>query len=403
MTNGEKIDYLIDFLGLSNIEISKKLEVPYTAISHWKQDNGRLKRVHIYAFSMAYNIPIDIFRLEEYEENSFNTKEKIEKHVNFYQKEKEECNCSRNDRVIKILSANEYYCYNFSSNKTHIDIWENRFIIKDNYSVENYDNNSELIREGTIDINELQGTIKLKSKKANAYLNITFDNNRVVNNIFYAMFSTKTMVLREDIMGVCIFSKTQLPLYVVKHLLQNREKSQLIVGNRLKNRILENLDFYHTNHLVGQTPYDEDMVLKELIGKLYLYTYKTNKKHHFEIDNDLNVKWYSDDIFQEDGKLTINSFQSIIESTDIRGNKSYFIFDTIDRDIRIFSFISQTDYDHKPVMGIGILSKHKIKQDIVDEILISEKHSRFNIFVFKDRVADFLSKKSTEELSLKNS
>ena len=108
------------------------------------------------------------------------------------------------------------------------------------------------------------------------------------------------------------------------------------------------------------------MVLKQLIGKWYFYTYKTNKKHYFEIDNNLKVKWYSDDIFQEDGKLTINSFQSIIEFTDKRLNKSYFLFDTIDRNIRICSFYSQTDYENKSIMGIGILSKTNINQEIIN-------------------------------------
>jgi transcriptional regulator with XRE-family HTH domain len=389
LINGEKIDYLIKLLRLTNTEIAKKLEVPYTSISHWKQDNGRLKKVHIYAFAMAYSIPVEIFNFDDSEDNIFDTEEKIKKCIDSNKKDKEWCGCSKNDKIIKILSANRYYCYNFSSDKQHIDILENEIIIKDSYIVENF-NNIELIREGNIDINELQSTIKLKSKKVNTCLNITFDNNRVLDNIFYAMFSTKTMVLRYDMMGVCIFSKSRLPLYVVKHLLQNREKSQFIVEDRLKNRILNNLDFFHTKSLIGQTPYDEDIVLTELVGKWYLYTYQTNRKHYFEIDSDLKVKWYSDDIFQEDGVLTINSFQSIIESTDKRGYKSYFIFDTIDRDLRVCSFLSQTDYNHRSVMGVGIFTKNKISQNRIDKFLISEEKSRLNTFVFKDKIVELL-------------
>ena len=396
MTNGEKISYLIELLKLKNIEISKKLEVPYTSISHWKSDDGRLKKMHIYAFAMAYNIPIEIFRLDENnEDNRFDTESKIEKYIISHQADKTpKSNYSKNNKIINRLSSSRYYCYNFSSNKNHIDIHENKFIINSDYTVSNY-NNKELIREGSVEINEFQSILKMKSKRTNTYLNIRFDNDRILDNIFYGLFSSKTIVSNDDIMGICIFSKSQLPTYVIKYLLQNRKESQLIVQNSLKDRIRDNFNFYKIKRVIGKTPYDSDNILKELLGKWNFYIYRTKKNHYFKIFNDLTVEWYIDSIFQESGKVTISSRQSTMEFTDELRSKSYFIFDNIDIGIgkdkvKICSFFSQRASDHKDIMGIGILSNKEMPKETIDEILVSRGESILNTFAFRDRLMDVL-------------
>lgn len=395
MTNGDKINYLIELLGLTNKEISEKLKVHHTAICHWKKDDGRLKRVHIYAFSMAYNIPIDIFVLDDdVKENKFDTESKIRESVRDYQEDKiKKSNSLKSDKIIKRLSTTHYYGYNFSNRKNHIDIHENRFVISDDYTISNYNNDDELIREGTVEITEFQSTLKLKSQRTNTYLNIIFDNDRILDNIFYALFSSKIIVSNDDIMGICILSKNKLPKYLIKYLLQNRRESQLVVRNRLKNRILDNLNFAKIERVVGKTPYDADNILKEILGIWNLYIYQTNKSHSFRISADLRVEWYINDIFQERGKVIISSRQSTIEFIDELKSKSYFIFDNIDigidkNKIKICSFFSQRDSDHKDIMGIGILSKEKIPQELVDTVLISKEQSILNTFSFRDKLID---------------
>jgi len=43
-------------------------------------------------------------------------------------------------------------------------------------------------------------------------------------------------------------------------------------------------------------------------------------------------------------------------------------------------------------MGIAILSKNEIHQEIIDKVLISKEESRLNTFLFRDRLIDILLK-----------
>ena len=157
MKNEEKLDYLMDLLNISNKDIVNKLEISNSFISQWRnQTYNKLKKIHLYAISKAFDIPIEIF-----ENESIDSKEKIKEYLKTNQ------NISigkRDDDVLKTLIG-EWYCYNHSSSKDlNIEIWEDRIIIDGDYSIQYFVDNKFQAR-GEIEINNLQSIIKLKNKK----------------------------------------------------------------------------------------------------------------------------------------------------------------------------------------------------------------------------------------------
>jgi len=245
MNNVEKIFYIMELLNLTSRDVARKFGVSESLISSWKTRDS-LKNVHIYAFCSIYNIPIDIFRLGKfYEYNEFDTKESIIKHIKEYQMKKNGRNrCKTDDTIIERLTSNGFYCYNFSSSSNlNINLHKNILKIEKDYTVLNLNGNSEVIREGTIEINEYQSIIKLKSLRTNTYLYIVFDNDITFeNNIFFGTFISKTKVLHNTIIGISILSKYELSPYTIKFILQNRASSQIEIDTKLKERLLKVLE-----------------------------------------------------------------------------------------------------------------------------------------------------------------
>jgi transcriptional regulator with XRE-family HTH domain len=381
MKNVEKIFYIMELLNLTANNVASKLEINNSLISHWKSGRNKPKRVHIYAFCFAFNIPVDIFRLyNENEANNFDNPKQIEKYLNKYQNSDKEIEerCERDDNVIKRLSCDELYFYNPFE---EISILK----IEGNYKVLNLNSRGEIIREGKIEINESQSIIKLKSNQTKIYLYIIFDNKHIrQKNLFYGSFISQNLVSKPTI-GMCILSRVQLSQNGFEYIFKNEKRVQIEMDNELEEKILE----------VGEKPtnfetsiYEKSNVEKSLIGTWYFSIFNDRQEHRFEIDDNLNVKWYIDGRFQEDGILRSSEFQSIIEFTDTREIKSYFIFDN-DKgmETKICRFDSRRKKGTKEVMGIGILEKgEKPTSDMLEKILISEEKSILNTFNFKDRL-----------------
>jgi len=388
MTKEQKLSFIIDSLEDTDKEIADKLGLSKSMMSQIKNSSYRkLQKYHLYAFSHIYNIPSKIFD----EENGINSEEDIQHYLDTYKDESTEIE-PKNFEVLKSL-CREWYCYSYSV-EDNGEVLEYKIIIDYDYSVELL-HKEKVIKRGKIEINELQSIIILENKSIP--FNIIFDNAQIEYSIFNVTILTKKAFFNRELVQFSLFSKNPLPLNIAKHLLGDREKIQLSVEEKFKERIFRNLDFYNNKLLSILTPYDSQSILNSIVGKWHFNTCKIYKKHYFKIDKNLNVQWFINDTFQEEGKVTINSRQSIIEFTDELKNNSYFIFDNIDlgiddNKIKICSFNSQTAYDHKDIMGIGILSKDEISQDIIDEVLISKEQSRLNIFVFRDRLIEVLSR-----------
>ena len=388
MTKEQKLSFIIDSLEDTDKEIADKLGLSKSMMSQIKNSSYRkLQKYHLYAFSHIYNIPSKIFD----EENGINSEEDIQHYLDTYKDESTEIE-PKNFEVLKSL-CREWYCYSYSV-EDNGEVLEYKIIIDYDYSVELL-HKEKVIKRGKIEINELQSIIILENKSIP--FNIIFDNAQIEYSIFNVTILTKKAFFNRELVQFSLFSKNPLPLNIAKHLLGDREKIQLSVEEKFKERIFRNLDFYNNKLLSILTPYDSQSILNSIVGKWHFNTCKIYKKHYFKIDKNLNVQWFINDTFQEEGKVTINSRQSIIEFTDELKNNSYFIFDNIDlgiddNKIKICSFNSQTAYDHKDIMGIGILSKDEISQDIIDEVLISKEQSRLNTFVFRDRLIEVLSR-----------
>jgi len=388
MTKEQKLSFIIDSLEDTDKEIADKLGLSKSMMSQIKNSSyNKLQKYHLYAFSHVYNIPYEIFN----EEKKINSEKDIQNYLKAHT-EKSKDKELKDFEVLKSL-CREWYCYSYSVEDSG-NILEYKIVIDYDYKVKLFYKN-KFFKKGKIEINKLQSIIILEDK--NIPFNIVFDNSEEKYNIFNVTILTKKDFFNRDLVQFSLFSKNPLPLNIAKHLLGNREKIQLSVEEKFKERIFRNLDFYDNKLLSILTPYDSQSILNSIIGKWHFNTCKIYKKHYFKIDKNLKVQWFIDDIFQENGKVTINSRQSIIEFTDELKNNSYFIFDNIDlgiddNKIKICSFNSQTAYDHKDIMGIGILSKDEIPQEIIDKVLISKEQSRLNIFLFRDRLVDILLK-----------
>jgi hypothetical protein len=223
-TNEEKLDFIIDYLKLTNEEIAKKFGVDAVLkISKIRKD---LKLFHLYAFEKIYDIPYKIF-----EDKSINTEEQIIKILDKKKIVKDNI-FGKNQEILEKLEG-KWYAYLYPSNPVY-DIYEIETEIYDDYSVVDENNNN-----GYLKIGKNESIIIKEAYNSKNLIIIRFSNRHISFGIFYFVLVSTQNLINEDMVNFGFYSRNKHSLEEAWKILGDKEKVQLKLDLKFKERIVD--------------------------------------------------------------------------------------------------------------------------------------------------------------------
>ncbi len=224
--NEEKLKYLSKILNLKTKEIAKKLGVQDSFISKlYDNGAGKLKPIHLYAFSKAYNIPMIIF-----EDKSIDSEAKVKKILESYQSNKSIF--KNKDMILLDELVGDWYMYSYPSNLKQAELWEVKTTFNGDGSVID-----EYRNRGFIYIGKNQSIILKESFVSQNITSITFDNYSVYYKVFLFSRVSKSNSVNNEIFNFGICSKNRIAIDEVKKILGDRDKVQIKIDYLIKERL----------------------------------------------------------------------------------------------------------------------------------------------------------------------
>jgi len=229
--SSDRLKYITTLLQLNTNDIAQKLNVSASFISHlYRDSSAKLRDLHLYAFSSAYNIPMEAFEYKKYEE--FVTQNEIRDIVQ-RNREIEESIFKKDINIINKL-VGKWYMYSYPSNPKQIkeDLWETKTLFYADGTVEDGHHNI-----GYILSNQNQ-TIVLKESLFNKNItSVTFDNSQIGHNVFLFSRVSKSNGVNRELFNFGVASKNRMNLEDVKYILGDRAKVQMKIDVYLKERM----------------------------------------------------------------------------------------------------------------------------------------------------------------------
>ena len=221
--NEEKLSYVFKRLNLSTKEIAIKLEVSSGLVSQIQNPfNGKLRKIHLYAISNAYNIPMDIF-----EDESVTEKETID-----YMLKQASFKIFKKDYKILEKLIGKWYLYSYPSNPNLSEVWSTETHIYDDFTVLDAHRN-----RGEIYIGQKQSFIIKESNNSKNITTTVFDNERITYKNFPFSRIAKSNSFNREILSFGFFSKREIPKMEAKEILGEIEKTQLQMDYSIIDRV----------------------------------------------------------------------------------------------------------------------------------------------------------------------
>ncbi len=228
-TREEKLNYLIKYLNLKTNEIAHKLEISASLVSQIQNHyNNKLKRIHLYALSSAYNIPMEIFDNEE-----INTEEKINNLLERISLK----NIFTEDQKILSKLVGKWYLYSYTSSANELNVWSTQTHIYENFSVLDVHKNA-----GQLHIGKNQSLIIKESHNSKNITTTVFDNARITYGNFPFSRIAKSNALNREIFNFGFFSREEMSKESAKEILGNIDKVQLQMDHAVIDRIASSIN-----------------------------------------------------------------------------------------------------------------------------------------------------------------
>jgi len=219
----EKLNYILKKLNLSTKEIAEKLEISKSMVSQIQNPfMGKLRKIHLYALSNAYNFSMNIF-----EDEMINSKEKIDKILN-----EASCNIFTKDYDVLEKLIGRWYLYSYPSNPNLSEVWSTETHIYDDFTVLDAHRN-----RGKIYIGKKQSFLIKESNNSKNITSTIFDNDRITYENFPFSRIAKSNNFNREILSFGFFSRRDIPKNEAKEILGNIEKVQLQMDYSLIDRV----------------------------------------------------------------------------------------------------------------------------------------------------------------------
>jgi len=220
----EKLNYILKKLNISTKDIAKTLEIStglVSQIQHYYY--GKLRKIHLYALSNAYNIPMDIF-----EDEAINNKDMIDQML----KQSAIRDIFKQDHKLLDKLLGTWYLYSYPSNPNLSEVWSTEtYIYEDSTVVDVHQN------RGLLHIGANQSIIVKESHNSKNITTTVFDNDRVTYGSFPFSRIAKSNNFNREILSFGFFSRKKIPKNEAKDILGKIEKVQLQMDYSVIERI----------------------------------------------------------------------------------------------------------------------------------------------------------------------
>ena len=221
--NEEKLNYILKKLNVTTKEIANELEISASLVSQIQNCyNEKLKKIHLYALSNAYNIPMSIF-----EDETINSAETID----FMLKQASFTIFDKDYTMLEKLMG-KWYLYSYPSNPNLTEVWSTETHIYDDFTVLDAHKN-----RGEIYIGKKQSLIMKESHNSKNITTIVFDNDRVTYGNFPFSKIAKSNNFNKEIVSFGFFSRDKLEKDEAKKILGTLESVQLQIDYSLIERV----------------------------------------------------------------------------------------------------------------------------------------------------------------------
>ncbi|RUM75306.1 MAG: hypothetical protein DSZ11_02490 [Sulfurovum sp.] len=229
--SSDRLKYITTLLHLNTNDIAQKLDVSASFISHlYRDSSAKLRNLHLYAFSSAYNISMEAFEYKKEEE--FVTQDEIRDIV--HRNRDIEDNKFKKDIKIICKLVGKWYMYSYPSNPKQIkeELWETETLFYADGTVED-----EHHSVGYILSNQNQTIILKESSFSKNITSVTFDNSQIGYNVFLFSRVSKSNGVNRELFNFGVASKNRMNLEDVKYILGDRAKVQMKIDVYLKERM----------------------------------------------------------------------------------------------------------------------------------------------------------------------
>ncbi len=364
MTNEDKLDFILNYLNISNKEVARKLEVSDSLVSQWRNKRSKkFKKVHILAFCSEFSIEEKIFT------SNINTKESIIEYLS---------NKNSNISLLKASIKGIWYIYSYEFDKSLKYI---KIIIKDNnIFLENKSNSIGYI----VNINNEKTLLIFKyNLKA---ITIIINNDYMNESMFYANLESKNLAHTLN-SSIALLSKELIDDNYINFFI-NREKISI------NHCMLDNLNKYI---------FDRKYLVHKFNSKSHIYgewyLYFQNKYYTLIIEKSDKVYLYNNDSFISKGDIFFRENSIKIKLTNSKSQNSYIY---IKEDIEVFNIVSFVGYQeitNNNILEIAILSKKRLDPKDIKVILGSNSYLIEN--KFKNRLFNYLLVKNSDTKKVK--
>lgn len=228
-TREEKLAYILKSLNLKTKDIADKLEISSGLVSQIQNHyNNKLRKVHLYALSSAYNIPMEIF-----ENTQIDTPEKINSLMQKFSLKE----IFTEDQTILAKLLGKWYLYSYTSNPNELDVWSTETYIYENFSVLDVHKNA-----GQLHIGQNQSLIIKESHNSKNITTTVFDNARITYGNFPFSRIAKSNALNREIFNFGFFSREEMSKERAKEILGNIDRVQLQMDHAVIDRIASSIN-----------------------------------------------------------------------------------------------------------------------------------------------------------------
>ena len=220
----EKLSYIIKVLNLKTNDIAEKLEISAGLVSQIQNHyNNKLRKIHLYALSNAYHIPMEIF-----ENDKINTEEMIQ---GLLKKSSLKSIFTDDHNILKKLLGT-WYLYSYPSNQSLSEVWSTETHIYDDFRVEDVHKNRGLLHIGTN-----QSLIIKESHNSKNITTTIFDNARITYGNFPFSRIAKSNSFNREILSFGFFSKRKIEKQEAQKILGQIKNVQLQMDYNFIERI----------------------------------------------------------------------------------------------------------------------------------------------------------------------
>jgi len=234
--SSDRLKYITTLLHLNTNDIAQKLDVSASFISHlYRDSSAKLRNLHLYAFSSAYNIPMEVFEYKKDEE--FVTQDEIRDIVyrnrEIVHRNREKDKIKKDIKIINKLIG-EWYMYSYPSNPKQIkeELWETKTLFYADGTVKDEHHNM-----GYLLSNQNQTIILKESSFSKNITSVTFDNSQIEHNVFLFSRVSKSNGVNRELFNFGVASKNRMNLEDVKYILGDKAQVQMKIDVYLKERM----------------------------------------------------------------------------------------------------------------------------------------------------------------------